>query len=391
MGELEGVRRRREQEALQRRLQKERPHIAQMRVIMKEQLFNEEAIKETMNSEWVLISASGILDDIIPDADERDRIRLFFTENYSELSDMYKYFSAVNSGGGTHTLEYIEFNKFLCETNIFQGEDHSNELLKLFLESHIISEKETISAANIHSEIHLFEFFLCLIKIAIFKYITLVKKKVALLKKKGHQVSIAKASTPSPYEAVKTLYVEFLKPYIDTKPEAAALKASLGSDEVLLLLYENLDELSHAFHLYSNDRNKHEEEQDQKSEQPNISGMMNIKQFGNFVNDAEFLGDIITSERKNKGSEHDHLTVKDVRQIFSASQHDSVSNPEEIKLVEDGGERDVHQEQMVFSEFLEAISRFGALKWPDPSLTYLEKIRFAVKKTCSVSKQKKLN
>lgn len=385
MGKLEDVRRRREQEALQQRLLKERPHIASMREIMHEQLYDEEVIQETMRNEWGLILASGMLDDLVPDAEEQECIRVFFTENYTELSDMFKYFSAVNSGGGTHTLEYIEFNKFLCETNIFQGEDHSNELLKLFLESHIISEKETVSAANIHSEIHLFEFFLSLIKIAIFKYITLIKKKVAMLKKKGHQASIAKASTPSPYEAVKMLYYDFLEPFIDTKPSGASIRAALGSDEVLLLLYENIENLSHVFQKYSSQvGTEHNDTEDKDSNEPNISGMMNIRQFGCFVNDTDFLSDIAKSGDRQVGGEH--LTGKDIRQIFSASQHDTVSNPEEIKLVADGGERDGHQEQMVFSEFLEGIARLGDLKWSDPNLTYLEKIRKAVTRACSTLK-----
>jgi len=386
MGELEEVRRRREQEALKRRLEIERPHIAQMREIMMEQLYNEDSIKETMSNEWSFILASGILDEIVPNSEERDKIRIFFTETYSELSDMYKYFSAVNSGGGTHTLEYIEFNKFLCETNIFQGEDHSNELMKLFLESHIITESSTVSTANIHSEIHLFEFFLSLIKIAIFKYITLVKKKVAMLKKKGHEVSIAKASTPSPYEAVKLLYNDFLKPSIDSKPAGAKLKASLGSDEVLLFLHEHIKDLTSVFHRYSSHDKQGvaDNERDGKSNQKiDFSGMMNLKQFGNFVNDAEFLGDVITSNEIGKGGKD--LTITDVRQIFSASQHDTISNPEEMKLVEDGGERDVHLESMVFSEFIEGIARLGALKWLNPSVSYLEKIKKAVHKACSIS------
>ena len=137
MGELEVVRRQRERDSLHRQLERERPHIAKMRDIMQEQLYDEETIEKTMSSEWNLIASSGVLDDIIPDETERTLVKQFFTENYIELSDMYKFYFAVNSGGGMHTLEYIGFSKFLCETNIFRSSDgaNSNVILKISLGS----------------------------------------------------------------------------------------------------------------------------------------------------------------------------------------------------------------------------------------------------------------
>jgi len=56
------------------------------------------------------------------------------------------------------------------------------------------------------------------------------------------------------------------------------------------------------------------------------SGMMNLKQFCSFATDTEFLGN----------SELDmqyEVSIKDVRQVFSVSQHDTVMNENEICLV----------------------------------------------------------
>ena len=58
-----------------------------------------------------LIRQSGILDNIVPDSAQQEEIKAFLVKYFVELNDLYKFYSAVNSGGGTHTLEYIELCK----------------------------------------------------------------------------------------------------------------------------------------------------------------------------------------------------------------------------------------------------------------------------------------
>lgn len=376
MLELESVRRRREQEEMHSRMERERPHISKMQEIMKEQLYDEALIEETMQNEWNLIKKSGVLDSLVPDEDEQESIRMFLIKYYNELSDMYKFFSAINSGGGTHTLEYIEFSKFLCETGIFQATDHSNVMLKIFLESHIENEtKFGATATNIHTEIRQHEFFVSLIKISVYKYITLKRKEIATLKKKGHEASIAKAETPSQSQAIEMLYDDFLKPVIDKMPAGAAMKVALGSDEVLLCLHEHLSGLSSTFSKCA------ESEGGVSASELHISppnGLITLRQFQTFATDAGFLGSTTSDEAKN-----DEVTVKDMRQVFSASQHDRTTNDDEMKLVQKG-DRDSHQTQMDFAEFLEAVARLGVIKWKDFGYTHLERIRLAVEKTCQV-------
>ena len=361
MLELEEVRRRKEEEENMARLNREQPRIMEMREIMKEQLHDKSAIEETMAVEWNLISGSGVLEKMgVHDETEQNCVRDFFRQYYTELSDLYKFYSAINSGGGTHTLEYIEFSKFLCETNIFQA-DESSVTLKIFVESHIISEDKARSSANIHTEIHKYEFFVSLIKIGIYKYVTLAKKRAALLRKKGHNRSHSKTSTPSHSQALEMLYDEYLQPVIDKLQLGSTMKASLGSDEVLLLLHEHLNDLSATFCNYAEFSDV--TETDVTSLAPH--GMVDIKLFTAFATDTGFLGS--------------DITVKDIRQIFAASQHDSFSNSDEIELVERGGGHDSHQEQMVFAEFLEAIARLGVLKWcRGDASTQLKSIRRAV-------------
>lgn len=161
-------------EAEEQRIASNRPKLQKMRTIMKEQLGDEDNISTSMTNEWTSILNSAALDSLVPSTCEQELIKAFFTRNYEDMSHMYKYYSAVNSGGGTHTLEYIEFTKFLQETVIFQSLQ-SNVIIKLF----------GASPSSIHSEIIQWEFFVSCIKIAVYKYITLAKKKMAGLKKRG--------------------------------------------------------------------------------------------------------------------------------------------------------------------------------------------------------------
>ena len=159
------------------RLQKieiERPKIALMKNVMKDQFVDEELIGKVMSREWAIIKDSGILDNMVPDHDQQEEIKLFFTANFVELTDMYKFYSAVNSGGGTHTLEYIELCKFITETGIL-GEEHSNTILKVFLESHIrgLGGRDPKVKPSIHSEICQTEFFVALIKISVSFHMTM--------------------------------------------------------------------------------------------------------------------------------------------------------------------------------------------------------------------------
>eukprot|EP00957_Ditylum_brightwellii_P160513 12219304-Ditylum_brightwellii.AAC.1 len=279
--------------------------------------------------EWGLIKSSGVLDEMVPDEEEQRTIRAFFICHYTELSDVYKFYSAVNSGGGTHTLEYIEFSKFLSEADIIDVGNHSNVALKIFIESHVKGEEGKGGGgggggaggrvASIHSEIHQHEFFISLIKLATFKYIVLAKKKVAMLRRKGHEASISKASTPTLFQAIEILYHDSLKPVIDKILTGVSMKATLGSDEVLLLFHENLDNLAAAFCSYA------ESAEGSKVFDPNIDpdqtddtphGMVDIKQFMNFATDADFLGSVSESDDENEAniSCDTEITLKDLRQ-----------------------------------------------------------------------------
>jgi hypothetical protein len=244
-------------------------------------------------------------------------------------------------------------------------------ILKIFIESHIKSKENLAGPSpSIHSEICQHEFFVSIIRLALYKFITLVKREMALLKKKGHQTSISKAnaSTPTPSQAVEKLYEKYLQPVIDSLTICTAMKEALRSEEVLLYFWKNLEPLSRLFCKYAECRF------DPNSLDGSVNnGMLNIKQFTTFVTDTDFLG---TSECNNKQY---NVTLKDVRQIFSASQHDSMNEVEDQHTQQSG---DNHQELMTFPEFIEAIARLGVIKFSNDEVdkAHFNSIRSAIEK-----------
>ena len=359
--EVEQIDQQRSRELEDNRIASNLPKLKLMREIMKDQLAHQTSIEAAMRNEWNLITNSGILDIIVPKQEEQEIIRMFLLENYADMSHMYKYYSAVNSQGGTHTLEFIEFSKLVHESEILLGEN-ANMILTFFG----ADPKRT----NIHSEINLWEFFVSFIKIAIYKHITLPKKQSMTKKKKGRQATVSRASKITPSRAVQIMWDEHFVPLIARLPASAELKASLASEEGLLLLHDHLPCLKKYFCIYAeidiqDDDNDNENEnvtdsntttadssnmvdEDSDSRGGSIQeGAMTLKQFSAFA--TFFLG----ISMNDNG-----VTMKDVRQIFSASQSDEESNEEETHFEEKD-----HQELLVFPEFIEAIARLGVLKY----------------------------
>ncbi len=184
----------------------------------------------------------------------------------------------------------------------------------------------------------------------------------------GHHAEIGHTATPSQSQALEMLYNEYLLPVIDRLPSSTLVKKSLESEDVLLHFYEHLDDLTRIFSKYS-------ETQINIKDLDGIReiGMMNLQQFVALATECEFLGPIIqiiatTDENTNENivkktnfmnDGKDGVTLKDVRQVFSASQHDTAMNDVELQYLQD----DSHKETMMFPEYIEAIVRLGYLKY----------------------------
>ncbi|KAL7448431.1 hypothetical protein ACHAWC_000619, partial [Mediolabrus comicus] len=238
----------------ERQLEIERPKISEMRKIMADQLISDAEIERTVNEEWAQIKDSGVLVHIVPDESQQEEIRSFLHQKFLELSDLFKFYSAVNSGGGTHTLEFIELNKFLTETSIL-GEEHSSAILRIFIDSHISAKKSKVKP-SIHSEIQRHEFFVSLIMISIFRYISIPKKEIARLKRQRQHVSAELRNVPTAPGALEMVYDRHLTPILAKMPAGSKMRNAIASKEVLLLYHDNLDALRACFDSFKDSESK---------------------------------------------------------------------------------------------------------------------------------------
>lgn len=178
-------------------------------------------------------------------------------------------------------------------------------------------------------------------------------KELSKLRKKGHQVSISTAKLPAAPEALEMIYQDFLSPVLESMPAGKKMRAAIGSDSVMILLYDNLTQLAKVFEKYAEESADAEEVFSERlseysGELPIIpDGSMNVAQFSTFANDAGFLDGLALKDMRrlsSHGRKHSimgsrsssSIKQKDVRQIFSASQHDSIeANESEQKKLDD--------------------------------------------------------
>ena len=219
------------------------------------------------------------------------------------------------------------------------------------------------------------------------------------------------------------IYEDFLSPVLEKMPAGSKMRAAVGSDSVLILMYDNLSKLAKCFEKYADESNHDDEELANGDDLEGgevvarsiPDGSMSIKDFASFTNDAGFVDEVVSRRKfSDHGRKHSimgnrstsSITQKDVRQIFSASQHDNIeANESEQRKVADDDNLSSHQELMIFSEFLEAIARLGVLKYhsrhtkegegenddaevkqepEEQGLSHYECIKLAVDRVCSM-------
>ena len=163
------------------------------------------------------------------------------------------------------------------------------------------------------------DFLNALINVAVYRYIisASTRRSSAAAARGGK-----KAARLNPLEAVTKLYDDHLKPYIEANLAGTSIKSAIASDEVLLIFKEKEEPLSKVFAIYG-DRFADQEEVESGG------NSMNIQEFGNCIKDARLL-------ERTSSKANDELTLKEVRQAFSGSQHDSAVGEEEKKAVAEG-------------------------------------------------------
>jgi hypothetical protein len=215
---------------------------------------------------------------------------------------------------------------------------------------------------------------------------------------------------PSVPVALKMVYEDNLLPVLTKMPAGSEMRDAIASDEVLLILHDNIDKLSRVFEQYavnaddsSTDASEVEHDASEVEHLSEANHAMTVAQFTKFTKDAKFIGgkevirrfsvlrkSFVVGEKPSDVKVG--VTQKDVRQIFAASQHDLDVSEEEHKAVSMNKDADHHQELMVFSEFLEGICRLGVLKYGSregadakEKLSHRECIKLAVERAITVA------
>ena len=329
---------------------------------MKPQLRDEAMAEEIMEEEWGHMTKGALLDKVVPSSIEQAKIKRFLMTNFEPISEMYKHAAAVGSDAGTDTLNFVEFKNLLNESNAIHGygTNINEDLQRIFLESHV-QDEETKGQVTLQSELHLHEFLLTVIGMSVFLLIDLTTKtgRSSIAKVRGKKQKLLTAS-----EAVEKMYLDSFQPYIQKVALGPSIKAALSTDEILLLFNENDGDLKKVFSIYGE---RFEERGALKGK--NLGNTMNIHEFGNLIADSGLM-------KRTSSKSQDELTKQEVRQAFSAAQHDSASDPDEKVAVAEGT-RSSHLTQMTYCEFLEAIARIGAAKW-EGELTLFKKIERAI-------------
>mmetsp|Transcript_9988 Transcript_9988/g.20389 ORF Transcript_9988/g.20389 Transcript_9988/m.20389 type:complete len:557 (+) Transcript_9988:97-1767(+) len=337
-----------EQMAKEKELREAAMKIFEMRQKMKDQLQDEQRNEELMLEEWGHMTHGMTLERVVPNMKEQVKIRKFFVENYEPFAEVFKHVAAVGAdAGGTATISFMEFSSFLKESKIIEGTNMNDEIQRIFIESHV-HDAETQGQVTLQSEMHQHEFFIGIIAVAVF---------IKIRMKKGGRSSIARArgargKTVTHSDALKEVYNERFVPYIEKNLFGPAIKAALGTEEVLLLYQQHDEELTFIYNMY---RDRFESNLKRKR------GMVE-EEFENVIKDARNKdGSKLLTDKAERRAVHE-LTSKEVRQAFGQAQHDSIADADEMRAVEEGG-RNKHREYMTYSEFLEAIARIGAAKW----------------------------
>ena len=108
------------------------------------------------------------------------------------------------------------------------------------------------------------------------------------------------------------IYDEFLSPVLEKMPAGRPMRmrAAVGSDSVLILMYDNLDKLARSFEKYSkesveDDELANDDTTNANEKQVRIpTGSLSIKEFSFFTADAGFVDEVMSVQKRSHGRKH---------------------------------------------------------------------------------------
>ena len=373
-----------------------------MRKVMEGQLHAVESIGRALATDWTAMNQSGAIDAWVRHPAEQAKIRALLVGKYVELNELFKTYAAASSSiGQTHEMEFIEFMQFVQDSGLFMGPGtrapSQEQLMRAFSEA--LPEVGPMFAASgdrgykIGAGVMQFAGFLNgIIKLSYMRYVdvgsrpgtpssTLARRR-SMLGKKDYTIS----------QAVDGLLTEHIDSFMENNPKnnlvGTVVKRALGTNEVLAMFHDNETALVTVFRKYSANASTMSKDTFLKQIQ---HGLMTVQEFGLVCDDAKLTGG------SNNSAMNDELTAREWRQAFAASQCEMEFGADDLVKEETkaagrgggggggfggggGGPSAAEREATLlsFPEFIEAVSRVGALKWEGNELTMAMKIEHTI-------------
>lgn len=272
---------------------------------------------------------------------ERSRIKQTIIEHFVDLREAFQHYSGFGGGDETHSISFMEFSHFIHDCKIFSVTTDGSKLQKVFVETNI---EKNADLDNPDRALTRFEFIEAIVRCGIYKF------------NPSFNEGVAPPGTETASKCFKRVLTELVLPRIQ-QLTAGEVREALHSHEVQAIFYDNIKAMQRVYAKYCT--------MDSDQSDPNNRGTMNLNEFTGLMTDAGLLGD-------GPGDE-DELTTREARQAFAASQITD-EDTDGDGIIDDEDEL----EELVFSEFLEAMTRVAIAKWEDPDMPIRDKVELAV-------------
>jgi len=353
---------------------------------------------------------------------------------YPSLIEIFKFYCGFGSGDSTATMSNSEFTHFVRGVGLFAAGDH-RVLSDIFYEVNredLGGEDTAQKQSNPDDELLRFEFIESLVRLAMNKYNIREEGVKRDLNPWGGGIKTFKPGKigvedwlvdRNEYDVMSAatawLFREHILPKVDSQLELNPLREGLREDKVQACFQQHIRSLERVYQYYATRGREAQRESTRKlhgEEHWRLATFaveygggqdrptMNLYEFGELMRDSGLAGgkkqkdpsdtadeappkNMLDNLFKSPFDEHgrpkqkgkgtfvvNELTAQEARACFAGAQADTDSRPDELN-------------EMVFSEFIEALARVALAKWEDPRIQFKDKVLLAVESVSRLEKE----
>eukprot|EP00753_Platysulcus_tardus_P010744 PLAT3014.1.p1 GENE.PLAT3014.1~~PLAT3014.1.p1 ORF type:complete len:474 (+),score=260.16 PLAT3014.1:39-1460(+) len=277
-----------------------------------------EQLAEAIESDWRRLKLTGI----VPDADEKSRVKSVLVTHFVTLRDAFKFYAGLGGSGNPFTVSLNEFTQFTSKCGIMDWERiNPASISGVFIATNVERNADGSLAkddSNPDRELVRFEFIEALLRLAMKKF----------------EGSFA----DQPSAQLRHLLDAHVVPHV-TRLLGNRVREQLRAEAVQAVYRDNLDSLRAVFRHYV-----------LPASRVRPRDYLTLTDYVRLVDDAAISAD--------------KLSKRDVKLSFIDSQMDAIGDDDEAAEDKEDSKDDIHMSQMVFVEFLEGLGRLAMLRWP---------------------------